>query len=123
MYHTFSRLFLVVTNLLLIIPLLVGKLGFLRAFFDSLAFIAPGRLAYTIYLISTPMTMWFFFNAWHAHGLTSFTIFVLAISIFMLSFLIGVPFSLLCDYPWARLARVLIGTKVDEDMPHYDLQD
>ena len=29
MYHTFSRLFLVVTNLLLIIPLLVGKLGFL----------------------------------------------------------------------------------------------
>ena len=69
------------------------------------------------------MTMWFFFNAWHAHGLTSFTVYVLSISIFMLSFLIGVPFSLACDYPWARLGRVLIGTKVDEDMPHYDLQD
>ena len=93
---------------LLLIPLLAGRFPMLREFLGNSLFHVMAKSTYSVYLIHEMFLIVFGFSERSYKYFTHIDGFVIALSMIVLSYLVGSVFTLLIDSPLANIDKTFI---------------
>ena len=111
LYNLTSRPFFVLGVGLIISPTFVGRLRVVRGFLTADFFVVLARLNYMVYMVHCLVIMYYLNNTFASLYVTTVSQWFLAFGVTIVSFLLAIPLTLLCEVPFMNLEKYVLFPK------------
>ncbi|CAI2384962.1 unnamed protein product [Moneuplotes crassus] len=122
LYNFTARPFFVAAVGLIIAPTFVGRLRVIKGFLGAEMFEVLARLNYMVYMIHCVVMMHFLNDLRASVYVTSTSQWFFAIGSTVISFLVGIPLTLICEVPFMNLEKYVLFPKKPKRQDHITVE-